>query len=309
VPLVLGGLGATYLRAVERLDGERARRLTEMNRELAATVGALRAARDEATLANEAKTRFVAALSHEIRTPMNGVLGNVSLVDTIQRSGRTLLAIIDEILDASRLETGRLRLRSESFDVAATVEEVVESLDPMAREKGLEVGCLVEGLREPLRGDRDRFPQIVVNLVGNAIKYTERGEVAVFVEATGGPDDLVTVAVHVADTGVGIPPAAADLVFEPFGQAASGRPSGSGTGLGLTISRQLALLMGGDIRFESDPGRGPRAVLGRRHERLPRQAIPDRDPGGGPRPRRRAHRCGERPRPHGCRCTLRPGRV
>jgi CheY-like chemotaxis protein len=140
--------------------------------------------------------------------------------------------------------------------VAATVEEVVESLGPIAREKGLEVGCLVEGPSQPLRGDRDRFRQIVVNLVANAIKYTERGEVAVFAEATGGPEDLVTVAVHVADTGVGIPAEAADLVFEPFGQAASGRPSGGGTGLGLTISRQLALLMGGDIRFESEPGRG-----------------------------------------------------
>ena len=269
VPLGLGWLSVAYLQGVERLAVERAKRVAETNRELAVAVVALRAARDEARVANEAKTRFLAAMSHEIRTPMNGVLGNVSLIqrtglsapqrslmETAHRSGLALLSIIDEILDASRLEAGRLRLRCESFDVAATVEEVVESLGEVAREKGLEIACLVEGLRVPLRGDGERFRQIVVNLVGNAIKYTERGEVAVFVKAVCGEGDFVTVAVDVADTGVGIPPEAAAVVFEPFGQAPSGRPSRSGAGLGLTISRQLAVLMGGDIRFESEPGRG-----------------------------------------------------
>jgi signal transduction histidine kinase/CheY-like chemotaxis protein len=269
LPIGLGALSIAYLQGVERLAFERAKRVAETNHELALAVVALREARDEARVANEAKTRFLAAMSHEIRTPMNGVLGNVSLIqrtglsasqrrlmETAHRSGQALLAVIDDILDTSRLEAGRLRLRCESFDVAATVEEVVESLGEVAREKGLELACLVEGLRAPLRGDGERFRQIVVNLVGNAIKYTERGEVAVFVRQTSVEGDFVTVAVDVADTGIGIPPEAAGLVFEPFGQAPSGRPSRSGTGLGLTISRQLAVLMGGDIRFESTPGRG-----------------------------------------------------
>ena len=291
LPLGLAGLSGVYLHGVERLAAARAGRLAGANRDLEATVAALRSARDEADAANAVKTRFLAAMSHEIRTPMNGVLGTLSLLrrttlsdaqqrlaDTIQRSGHALLAIIDEILDLSRLEAGRLGLRSEAFDVAAAIEDVAESLAELAWAKPLELVCVVEGLREPLRGDRDRFRQVLVNLLGNAIKFTERGEVAVFARELARDDDSVTVLVDVADTGIGIPPEAAGLVFEAFGQAASGRRSGSGTGLGLTISRQLAALMGGDIWFESAAGRGSvfhlKLTLGRAAEPEATRCVP-----------------------------------
>jgi signal transduction histidine kinase/DNA-binding response OmpR family regulator len=290
VSVASAGLGVAFIRGVEGLAAARARRVVEANQELAASVVALRSARDEAKAAAQAKARFLAAMSHEIRTPMNGVLGNVSLlqrtgltaaqrrmVDTINRSGQALLAIIDEVLDASRLEAGRVELRSEAFDVGATIEDAVESLGEVARGKGLELAGLVEGLRAPLLGDRGRFRQVLVNLLGNAIKYTERGEVAVFARARSTGEGTVTVAVDVADTGIGIAPDAAERVFEPFGQAAH-VSSGGGAGLGLAISRQLARLMGGDIRFESEPGRGSvfrlDVTLGRSQEAEPAPPVP-----------------------------------
>jgi two-component system sensor histidine kinase/response regulator len=207
-------------------------------------------------------------MSHEIRTPMNGVLGTGSLLlrtsltpaqrrlaETMQSSGRALLAILDDILDVSRLETGRVQLSLETFDLAELAEDVTESLAELAHAKGLELTCLCEGLDRPLRGDPVRLRQILINLVGNAIKFTDAGEVAVFARPLGEAGGLLGVRVDVADTGIGIEAAARPRLFESFGQAAGGRHRG-GSGLGLVISRQLAGLMGGEIEFESEPNRG-----------------------------------------------------
>jgi signal transduction histidine kinase/DNA-binding response OmpR family regulator len=265
---LLGGLTVFHLRSVERLAETRALELQSAYAELAASVEAMRSARDQAETANQAKSRFLAVMSHEIRTPMNGVLGTASLLlrsklsdaqrqlmETIQASGRSLLGILDDVLDLSRLEVGRLRLQAEPFEVATVVEDVVGSLGELAQGKGLELAVIAEGLRRPLCGDAARFRQILTNLVGNAIKFTDRGQVAVHARLLAEEAATATLLVEVADTGVGIPPEAAERLFRPFSQAAGGSARG-GSGLGLLISRQLAALMGGDIEFESQPGRG-----------------------------------------------------
>jgi signal transduction histidine kinase/CheY-like chemotaxis protein len=268
VLVLLGGLTVFQLRSVERLAEARALELRSAYTELAASVEAMRSARDQAEAANQAKSRFLAMMSHEIRTPMNGVLGTASLLlrsrlsdaqrqllDTIQASGRSLLGILDDVLDLSRLEVGRLRLQLETFEVATLIEDVGASLGELAQGKGLELAVIAEGLRRPLCGDPARLRQILTNLLGNAIKFTDHGQVAVHARLLSEDTRTATVLLEVADTGVGIPPEAAERLFRPFSQAAGGAARG-GSGLGLLISRQLAALMGGDIEFESQPGRG-----------------------------------------------------
>jgi signal transduction histidine kinase/ligand-binding sensor domain-containing protein/CheY-like chemotaxis protein/HPt (histidine-containing phosphotransfer) domain-containing protein len=256
---------------------ERARRLAETVDELGRSEKEARTAKEEADRANRFKSAFLANMSHEIRTPMNAVIGMTSIlassrltseqreyVGTIRSSGESLLALLNDILDFSKIEAGKLAIEASPFALRHCVEEAIDLLAPQAARKGLTIGCRIDPAVPPLiESDATRLRQILVNLLGNAVKFTSSGEVLVLVEASTpeprerSPGELVELRFAVRDTGIGISAGHLDRLFRPFSQADSStsRVYG-GTGLGLAISHRLAQGLGGRMWVESAPGKG-----------------------------------------------------
>lgn len=248
-----------FARGVERQIAEREKE--QARRELEQAV-------EREQVANRYKSEFLASMSHELRTPMNAIRGYAELlarpdperalqelwIQNLRRSSEYLLGLIHDVLDLSKIEAGHMHLERESVSLAEILGSVEDLLSASAREKGLDFTLALEGeVPEHFESDPVRLKQILVNLAGNAIKFTNQGSVTLRVRCGAGAGEHATLAVALSDTGIGIPPEAIDRLFQPFSQVSQ---RSGGTGLGLQISRSLARLLGGDIRVTSTPGKG-----------------------------------------------------
>lgn len=275
--LVLFGI-ARQMRALLQLStpaaGEPTDNAITVNEFIAHRMRDLELARDAAEQASQAKSRFLATMSHELRTPLHGVLGaadllrdqstlpaqRAELIETVRRGGTHLLHLINDVLDLSRIEAGRVEIFNEGFDLHACLGHVRDTMQPQALGKALKlVYRAAPGLPPFVHGDEFRLKQVLMNLLGNAIKFTDRGQVSLEVDYDRARSELL---MRIQDTGIGIAPRELVRVFDAFHQADNGSTRRfAGTGLGLAITRQLVTLMGGRIVLDSEPGVGTRVQL------------------------------------------------
>ena len=231
------------------------------------TDAALQTAKDHAESANRAKTRYVAGMTHELRTPLNSILGYLQILlkdntlaqshreslQTVQRSGAHMAALVDDLLDLAHIESGRLRLETAPIPLPMLLEEIVNMVRPQAQARGLDFDYVVQGeLPAWVKGDARRLTQVLINLLGNAVKFTDAGRVTLRVDARG-----EVLRFEVEDTGVGVPAREQQRIFLPFERGGAARRRGeAGTGLGLTITGMLTSMMGGDLSMQSEHGKG-----------------------------------------------------